>query len=116
MPEIAMPSAEAELLRLVENGDMLGYLTLRWYREAILICDVFVLAEERGAGCGSELLDMAITVAEEFGMDLVLRVAGSGAPNTLDDEQLGQWYRRYGFDTHPEWDEPTVLIRRAHAE
>lgn len=114
LAEISMPSAPSEMLVTTdEHKDLTGYLTLRQYREGWLIADVFVLREHRGKGLASELLDQAILAADEFDIDLVLRVAGNGQPDTLDDEQLGEWYRRYGFDTHPEWNIPSVLLRRS---
>lgn len=110
--EVALPSADSELLYVMDHQKMLiAYLTLRRYADAWLVCDIFTIAGQRHKGHAGDLLRQAIEVSEETDLPLVLHVAGSGAPDTLDDEELTAWYRRYGFDAHPEWDDPTVLMR-----
>jgi ribosomal protein S18 acetylase RimI-like enzyme len=58
------------------------------------ISRINVPKEHRGKGLGSAMLKRILADADEEGIDLYLVVYATGA---LDDEQLTEWYERYGF-------------------
>ncbi|MFE9660315.1 GNAT family N-acetyltransferase [Streptomyces sp. NPDC005955] len=60
-----------------------------------IISEIAVWPEQRGKGWGSDLLAEVCHLADEERISLMLYV--EAGPGGLSDEQLGEWYGRYGF-------------------
>lgn len=58
------------------------------------VANLFVPVAHRGKGHGRTLLKRCVDDADSEGVVLTLLVATGGG---LTDDQLAQWYRRYGF-------------------
>lgn len=80
-----------------------------------LVTSVEVNRAYRGRGYGTNILRLALSIADERGVTLLLGVAPDGTG--LDAEQLIDWYGRHGFERLVEMngepvDDDRAMVRR----
>lgn len=74
-----------------------------------LLTSLDVGIESRGQHYGSRLLEMVLNDARTTGAAILLSVVPDGTG--LDDEQLGQFYGRHGFEMLSELSESAMIFR-----
>lgn len=75
----------------------------------MLITRINVPAKYRGSGVGSQLLSEICSAADTDHIELILEVMSSG---DLSDEELVDWYSRYGFKVKFNKDYGSVIMQR----
>src|SRR5213596_2333784 len=85
------PSADGSLLGARRDGELVGYACLYWHFssteacESVLMNDLFVVPEERGAAVGRSLIEATAEVARERGVPFV---EWSTAPDNKTAQRL----------------------------
>lgn len=74
-----------------------------------LLTSLDVGIESRGQHYGSRLLEMVLNDARTTGAAILLSVVPDGTG--LDDEQLGQFYGRHGFEMFDDLSESAMIFR-----
>lgn len=112
LSEVVVPTNEKVeyIYRRTSEGMLVGYLKYHSYDEELLLVDIFVVPQMRGYGIATSMLEELLTTAFDQDLDVMLRVASSGMPNTLDDQDLREWYARHGFKKHARWRQHGVMV------
>lgn len=80
-----------------------SYITTHREDGELIIDMLFVHADERGRKMGYKLLGLAVTESEEKKLTLTLCAEPDEAG--LPTEKLVEYYRNFGFVSHPDCDE-----------